>query len=203
MKDFNTEPLTESTVGPLILFLHQTGINNIFVRVQPHDISGTVRSIETLWKEIKSDAPFTYKFLDEEFNETFSSLETRETFLKYASVIAALIACLGLLGLASYAAEIRTKEIGIRKILGSTVPGLVYLLCRDYIKLAAAANIIVWPVVWYIMDRWLQSFPYRVDVGPAPFLLSGFAVFGIVLLAVSFQTIKAARANPVDSLRYE
>jgi putative ABC transport system permease protein len=119
------------------------------------------------------------------------------------SILAIFISCLGLFGLSMFVAERRTKEIGIRKVLGSSVPGIVVLLSRTFVKWVLVANIIAWPIAWFAMNKWLQSFAYRIDLTIWPFLLSGLAALTIALLTVCWQAIRAARANPVEALRYE
>jgi putative ABC transport system permease protein len=113
------------------------------------------------------------------------------------------VACLGLFGLASFTAEQRTKEIGIRKVLGASVSGLVLLLSKEFMALVALANLIAWPIAYYAMNRWLQGFAYRIELGPGVFILGGVLALVIALLTVSAQAIRAARANPVEALRYE
>ena len=119
------------------------------------------------------------------------------------ALLAILIACLGLFGLASFTAEQRTKEIGVRKVLGATVPGVVLLLSKEFIKWVLIANLTAWPIAYFLMKHWLQNFAYRMNLGMGIFVLSGLLAFGIALLTVSFQSIKAAIANPVNALKYE
>jgi putative ABC transport system permease protein len=125
------------------------------------------------------------------------------TLFNYFTFMAIFISCLGLFGLASYLTEQRTKEIGIRKVLGASVPKIVRMLSKEFLKWVLIANLIAWPVAYYFMDKWLQNFAYRTDLKIETFLLSGAVTFIIALLTVSYQTVKAANANPADSLRYE
>jgi putative ABC transport system permease protein len=129
--------------------------------------------------------------------------ERTQKILLFASVLAVLIACLGLFGLAAFMAEQRTKEIGIRKVLGASVSGLILLFSKEFIKWVLVANLIAWPVAYYATHRWLQSFAYKASIGIGTFIISGLLALAIALLTVSYQSIKAALANPVESLRYE
>ncbi len=202
MQDFHLEAVSNAVIGPLIVFLNP-GVNHIFVRILPENIPATLGFLETAWKEAAPNLPFAYNFLDEEFNSLYTDIENMGTGLRYFTLFAACIACLGLLGLTSFSTEKRTKEIGIRKILGSSVSGIVTLLCRDYVRVVLLANLCAWPISWWLMFRWLQNFPYRVSLSWTNFVLSGLLILLITLVTVSFQTIKAALADPADSLHYE
>jgi ABC-type antimicrobial peptide transport system permease subunit len=154
-------------------------------------------------KKHNSGYPFEYKFVDDQFNQLF----LRELMMsKLASVFATLaiiISCLGLFGLAAYTAERRTKEIGIRKVLGASAAGLARLLSKDFLQLAAISNLVAFPIAWFAMSHWLQSYSYRIDVSWWVFIAAGGLAIVIALATVSFQAIKAAIANPVKSLRRE
>ncbi len=202
MQDFHMESVSNAVIGPLIVFLNP-GVNHIFVRIHPENIPATLGFLETAWKKAAPNLPFAYNFLDEEFNSLYTDIENMGTGLRYFTLFAACIACLGLLGLTSFSTEKRTKEIGIRKILGSSVSGIVTLLCRDYVRVVLLANLCAWPISWWLMLRWLQNFPYRVSLSWTNFVLSSLLILLITLVTVSFQTIKASLADPVDSLRYE
>jgi ABC-type antimicrobial peptide transport system permease subunit len=203
MKDFHIESVVNAPIGPFVVFLHDTGINYVFVRVRPENISSTVAFIEKTWKEINPDTPLNYTFIDREFNRQFRSLDILNKILRYFTLIAVFIAGLGLFGLASFAAEKRAKEIGIRKVLGSSVAAVIYLLCKDFIKLVVLANLFAWPVSLLVMNNWLQNFPYHTGINWLIFILAGTAALVITLLTVSIRTVKAALINPVDSLRNE
>jgi len=159
--------------------------------------------LENAWEEAAPHLPFAYNFLDEEFSRLYIDLDNLGSGLRYFTLFAGCIAGLGLLGLTSFSTEKRSKEIGIRKILGSSVSGIVTLLCRDYVRVVLLANLCAWPVSGWLMSRWLQNFPYRVGLSWTSFILSGLLVLLLTLITVSFQTIKASLANPVDSLRSE
>ena len=150
-----------------------------------------------------SGIPFSYRFLDDSFNEMYRAEQRAGTIALIFSVLAIFIACLGLFGLATFIAEQRTKEIGIRKVLGASVQGIVSMLSKDFLKFVAIAFVIAVPVAWYSMDLWLHDFAFRINISWWIFIVAGGAAFLIALLTVSFQAIKAAIANPVESLRRE
>jgi putative ABC transport system permease protein len=202
MQDFHMESVSGRMIGPLILFLNP-GVNYIFARISPGDPAGALGSMEQAWKKAAPHLPFVYTFLDLEFDELFSEVENLGTGLQFMTLLAVFIACLGLFGLASFSTRKRTKEIGMRKVLGASMTDIVALLSRDFVKLVLTANLLTWPVAWWLMHSWLQSFPYRVSLNLWVFLLAGAAVLGATLLTVSYQTLKTALADPVDSLRYE
>ena len=147
--------------------------------------------------------PFNYQFFDDIFDRAYRAEQKIGTLFSVFAMLAILIACLGLFGLASFTAEQRTKEIGIRKILGASVSHIAFLLSREFTKWVVIANIVAWPIAYYVMTQWLQNFAYKVNLGLFTFLVAGASALFIALLTVSFQTIRAATANPVDSLRYE
>jgi putative ABC transport system permease protein len=159
--------------------------------------------IERTWKEQMRDVPFSYYFYDESLKAQYSAEQRMETIFKYFSFLAILIASLGLFGLASFSAEQRTKEIGIRKVLGATVSDITMILSREFVMLVVVSNVLAWPVSYYVMNKWLQSFAYRVDVSWWVFVVAGATALVVALLTVSWQAIRAALANPVESLRYE
>jgi putative ABC transport system permease protein len=162
-----------------------------------------ISSFEKIWHEQLADSPFNYYFYDDFLNKQYFSEIRMGTIFKYFSFISILIACLGLFGLVSISTEQRTKEIGIRKVLGASTSNVALILTKDFLILVVASNIIAWPVAYYFMNKWLQDFAYRVDIGWWIFALAGVIALVIALVTVSFQAIKAAMANPVKSLRYE
>ena len=155
------------------------------------------------WQEIDPNRPFDYAFLDQSFDTHYRAEETLNEIFSYFTVLAIFIACLGLFGMASYSAEQRTREIGIRKVLGATVPGIVYILSREMILLLVFANIIAWPLAYLGLQNWLQNFAYAIDIGFFPFILSAALVFAVGFLTIAYQSIKAALTNPIDAIRYE
>ena len=171
--------------------------------MEPDNVFKVLDIIEKEWKEMYPSMPFDYFFLDEHFNNIHRSERNLATTFTYFTVLAIVIACLGLFGLASYATERRIKEIGVRKVLGSSVGEIILLLSKDFSKLVLLANILAWPIAWYAMNKWLQNFAYKTEINIWVFILSGLLALIISLLTVSFQTIKAANANPVKALKYE
>jgi putative ABC transport system permease protein len=189
-------------VGPLVINMGDNR-GSLAVRLRGGNIFATQAQIESKWKAMANGVPFTYTFMDDDFNRLYQSeKQTGQLFISFA-VFAILIACLGLLGLVTYAAEQRTKEIGIRKVLGASVGGIVGLLSKDFTLLIGIAAIIAFPVAWWAMYKWLQTFAYRTGISWWIFLVAGVAALAIALLTVSIQTIRAAVANPVKSLRSE
>jgi putative ABC transport system permease protein len=201
VKDFNFSSM-HAKVGPMILqFADNRG--KMAIHIKSKDVFSTVNQIEAGWKKLAPGVPFSYTFLDADFNKLYhTEQQTGQLFITFA-VFAILIACLGLFGLVTYAAEQRMKEIGIRKVLGAHVGGLVSLLSKDFFRLVVISALIAFPVAWWAMTQWLQSFAYRTAISWWIFVAAGGAAILIALLTVSFQTIRAALANPVRSLRSE
>lgn len=175
----------------------------VLIRIAGKDIPEMISSIEEIWNRVNPNAPFEYNFLDETYNNLYLTEMRVGTILKYFTILAIFISCLGMFGLASFAAERRTKEIGVRKVLGASVSGIVALLSKDFIKWVLIANFISWLIAYIFMNKWLQNFAYRISIGILTFLFAGMIALIIALLTVSYQSIKAAVANPVESLRYE
>lgn len=196
------ESASNAYIGPLIMFLNP-GINYIFARIRPDGIASTLERMEQAWLKVAPHLPFTYNFLDEEFDQLYSDVENLGTILKYFTVIAGFIAVLGLFALSSFAAGKRTKEIGIRKVLGSSLGDILFLLNKDFLRLILMANLLAWPISWILMNNWLKNFPYHVDLSWSTFVFSGLLTILVTLITVSSQTLKASLANPSDSLRYE
>ena len=199
VQDFHYQPLYVP-IKPLVVLL---GGNVLSVKVRSTDLQQTVSSIQSEWgKQFEAD-PFRYSFMDENFNQLYSKEDKFGRTIQYFSVIAVFIACLGLLGLSSYATESRKKEIGVRKVNGATTLALVVLLIKDFSSLVLIAFIISIPVAYYFGSQWLDNFAYRTDIGILIFVVSGVVALLLAIITVSYHTIKAARANPVQSLRYE
>ncbi|MEP6949772.1 MAG: ABC transporter permease [Ginsengibacter sp.] len=201
VKDFNFSSMHQ-TVGPLII---QLGDNrgSIALRVNSGNIPSIINSAESKWKNMAPGQPFNYSFMDADFNNIYiAEQQTGKLFITFA-VFAIFIGCLGLFGLVTYAAEQRTKEIGVRKVLGASVSGIVAMLSKDFAKLVLVASLIAFPVAWWAMNEWLKSFAYRIHISWWVFLIAGVTAIMIALITVSFQAIKAAVANPVKSLRTE
>jgi putative ABC transport system permease protein len=201
VKNFNFESLKQS-ISPLAFFLGKsTGLASF--KVKTDNMPALIKGVEKQWKTLATGLPFSYRFLDESFNEMYRSEQRAGKIALTFSVLAILIACLGLFGLAAYIAEQRTKEIGIRKVLGASVGGLVGLLSKDFVKLVGIAFIIAAPVAWYFMHGWLQDFEYRIAISWTVFLTAGVIALLIAVVTISLQAIKAALANPVKNLRTE
>jgi putative ABC transport system permease protein len=189
---------------PLILFSQPSSTNFMFVRIkQGVSLPAALAQIESVVKSQNPGYPFEYRFMDEEFHKQFQSEMLVEKLSRIFAGLAIFISCLGLFGLAAYTAERRTKEIGIRKVLGASVAGIAGLLSLDFLKLVFLSFLIAFPLAWYFMDQWLQDFAYRVSISWTIFLFAGVAALAVALLTISFQAVKAALANPVRNLRTE
>jgi len=202
VKDFHFASLHED-IKPLIL-MHRPGwFTCMVVKIRPDDVSGTLAFLEKTWAKFTPGYPFQYSFLDEDVNRLYEAEKQTSIIIRVFSIIAIIIACLGLFGLVAFTVVKRTKEIGIRKVLGASIPSIIGLLSRGFIKLVLLANVFALPIAYFAMNKWLQNFAYRTSIGIEIFILSGLMAFVIALITVSYQSIKAAVANPVDSLRYE
>jgi putative ABC transport system permease protein len=190
-------------IEPQIIRISNDYINDLLVRIKPGDIHQTTDYIESAWNRINPGKPFEYTFVDDYLNKIYKSdLNTQKLFETFA-FIAIFIACLGLFGLASFTAEQKTKEIGVRKVLGSTVSGIVLLLSREFIKWVLFACVIAFPVSYILMKDWLTKFAYRTEISAFVFVIAALLTILIALFTVCYQSVKAALANPVKSLRYE
>lgn len=202
VKDFHLMSLHQK-IQPLIIYYSRGQTAYLPIRISSNDIPASVSLVKNAWKKFVPNKPFEYFFLDEDLNRLYQSEIKTGQILTSFSVLAIFIACLGLFGLASFTAERRTKEIGIRKALGASIPGVIYLLSKEFTKWVLIANVIAWPIAYYFMNDWLKDFAYRINIPLWAFILSGVLAFVIALITVSTNAIKAAKANPVDSLRYE
>ena len=202
VKDFHTGSLHKK-IRPTVIILTPEGENTLMVKINPKDIHNTLTYLEKVWHRFYPSLPFEYSFLDEEFNNMYvAEKRLAETFSVF-SFISIFIACLGLLGLAMFITEQRTKEIGIRKVIGASVWNIVNMLTKTFAQWVLVANILAWPIAWYAMHKWLQNFAYRIDMRWWMFVLAGGIALVIALLTVIWQAVRAATANPVESLRYE
>lgn len=200
IKNFNFESFKEQ-VRPLSILLTQNA-NSLLVRYEG-DPAVMIQNVEKLWKQHAASEPFEYSFLDESFDRLFRAEQRMGKLFSVFSSLAIFIACLGLFALAAFTTEQRTKEIGVRKSMGASVFSLSILLSKEFTKLVVIAFVPAAILAWYISDTWLNSFAYRIDINPLVFVLSGVAAILIAWLTVSYQSIKAATSNPVNSLRYE
>jgi putative ABC transport system permease protein len=201
VKDFHFRSLHER-IAPLLMMLGENG-GAIIVKTKTRDFKGLLASMKKKWSIFTAEEPFEYAFLDERFEATYRSEQKVGQILAMFAGLTIFVACLGLFGLATFTAEQRRKEIGIRKVVGASVTDIVALLSRDFLKLVLVANVLAWPLVYFVMSRWLEDFAYRIELGPWLFILAGAAALLIALVTVSFQSIRAALANPVKSLRTE
>ena len=203
VKDFNFHSLHRE-IESLTLYLEPRERHyNLSVKIRGGHIPETIETLKNTMNRFSTKYPFEYRFFDDIFNEAYrSELRLEQIFIVFA-FIAIFIACLGLLGLAAFAANQRTKEIGVRKVVGASVSSIVFLLSKEFVKWVVIANVVGWPVAWFAMKIWLQDFAYRTHLGPDLFFFSTLMVVIIALCTVSYQAIKAARTNPVESLRYE
>lgn len=202
MKDFHFRSLQE-VIKPLTMRIEMRNLDLITVKVSPKNLSSTLAQIESKWKELIPNRPYNYYFLDEFFDRQYRSEQRFGKLFFNFAVLAIFISCLGLLGLASYSTLQRTREIGIRKVLGASVSGIVNLLSFDFLKLVIASFFIAMPLAWYFMHKWLQDFAYRIDISWWIFVLAGILAIMVAIATISFQAIKAAMSNPVKSLRSE
>jgi len=202
-KDFHFQSL-HLPIKPLLLTCRPV-FNRTYValRLQSQNLSATMSGIETAWKKLAPEWPLELSFLDETAAAQYRREQRVRRVVGHAAFLAVFIACLGLFGLAAFAAEQRTKEIGIRKVLGASITGIVGLLSKEFVKLVFVANLFAWPIAYYAMNQWLQGFAYRINLGWWVFALAGGLALFIALLTVSSQAIKAALTNPVEALRYE
>ena len=206
VKNYHYESLHHE-IRPMGLFLsggyYEWPARVIAVRLGTQDLFQTIKSIEKKWKAFALSHPFNYSFLDEDFDNLYINEKQTQKIFTVFSFLAIFIACLGLFGLASFIVDQKTREIGIRKVLGASVPGLVANLNKKFMKWVLIANFLAWPAAWYFMRGWLQNFAYRIDLSLWIFIISAMGTLLIALITVSFQTVKAASKNPADSLRFE
>lgn len=202
VKDFNFSSL-QNKIKPLTMRIEPRRFSKISVKLSPDGLPQTLASIENLWKTIIPERPFSYFFLDEFFNRQYRSEERFGKLFMNFAILAIMISCLGLLGLASYSTLQRTREIGIRKVVGASVFNIINLLSKDFIKLVLISIFIAAPIAWFGMNQWLKDFEYRTEIGWTVFVISGALSLFIAIFTVSFQAIMAAVANPVKSLRSE
>ncbi len=203
VKDFHYRSLHHE-IEPLVIMMGDWGWKDFLsIRIRPDDVAGTLDFLKTRWRDVVPRTPFEYSFLDRSFDRLFRAEARLGLLFGGFSILAIVVAGLGLFGLASISVQQRTKEIGIRKAVGASVTNVVLLLSREYVVLVGIANLVAWPIAYFVMNRWLENFAYRVDPAISTFVLGGLLSLSIALITVSYETGKAARANPVDALRYE
>jgi putative ABC transport system permease protein len=202
LKDLHFEPLHRQ-IAPMMLMINTNNAQNILVKMNPDNVTATMNYLRQKWEEIVPEREFMYTFLDDDFNLMYQSEDKLSSVLRNFTLLVIFIACLGLFGLASFMAEQRTKEIGIRKVLGASIGNIVWNLSKEFSLLVILANLFAWPAAYYFADNWLQGFYYRVGINPVNFILSGVIALLIALVTVSYQAVKAALMNPVETLKYE
>ena len=176
---------------------------DLVVRLKPGNPMTTLKEVKEMWKAKVPWVPFEYSFLNEDYNKLFEKESTMGTIFIIFAGLSIFIACLGLFGLAAYTSQQRTKEIGIRKVMGATSIDMVSMLTRDFTKLVVLSFVLAIPGAWYFLTGWLKTFAFKTSIGIWPFAVAGIIALGIAWLTVSYQSIHAARTNPVDSLRNE
>jgi putative ABC transport system permease protein len=202
VKDFHFRPLHQK-IEPAALYIYPKLFQYISVKISSYDVSRAIDFLKAKWQALVPGQTFQYSFLDEDFDNLYKAEMRLGKIFTVVTLMAIFIACLGLFGLAAFEALQRTKEMGIRKVLGASAAGIVLLLSKEFTKWVLLANIIAWPVAYYAMNRWLQNFAYRINIGPWMLILSAAVAFIVALLTVSYQAVKVSLANPVDTLRYE
>jgi ABC-type antimicrobial peptide transport system permease subunit len=188
------------------MYVYDTDNNSSFytLRLNPdRSVSDALATVESIFKESFPNVPYSYEFVDENYARKFSDQEQFASIAKVFTILAIIISCLGLFGLASFVAEQRTKEIGIRKVLGASVANLWLLLSKDFLLLVGISILIATPIAYYFMSDWIERFSYRANIGATVFILAGIGAIVLTIITVSFQAIKAAVANPVNSLKTE
>jgi len=202
VEDFNFSSLHDE-VSPIILRMNQWRPSNMAIRLKAGQTQEQLASIQTAWKDLAPNVPFEFNFMDEQIQKMYVNEQRMSSIFSVFSALAIFIACIGLLGLSAFMIAQRTKEIGIRKVLGASVGSIVHLLSRDFLQLVILSLGIAIPLAWYFMNNWLEGFAYRVSIHWSVFALSAVVAIGIAVLTVSFQSIKAALANPVEAMRRE
>ncbi|MEO7524652.1 MAG: FtsX-like permease family protein, partial [Ferruginibacter sp.] len=204
IKDFNFNSLHEEVKPFMLQYDTRRGdLSNVIVNADSKNYKSLLGKIEKVWQKDLPGVPFEYAFLDDEVQKQYESENTLARIINSFTLMAILISCLGLFGLAAFSAEQRNKEIGIRKVLGASVTGIVQLLSKDFLQLVLVSIVIAVPIAWWAMDKWLQNFAYKITISWWMFALAGLLALGIAIFTVSFQAIKAAVSNPVKSLRAE
>lgn len=201
-QDFNFRSLREH-IKPMIMFIAPEKYNYFYLRLQAGDISETLNNLKTTWATLSPNFPFAFTFLDARLNQLYNNERKLGETVGYFTILALLVACIGLLGLAAFTVAQRRKEIGVRKVLGASVLDITKMLSLEFAWLVVLANLIAVPIAWIVLNLWLENFAYRIDIGGWIFLLSGGFALLIALAIVSAQAIRAALANPVDALKYE
>jgi hypothetical protein len=209
MKDFHYQSL-RAPIQPLAVAMSgrnpddtNRAISYAVIRLKAGDVRSSIAAVEGVWRTINAEYPFVYRFFDEDFDRMYRADEQEGKILKIFACLAIVIACLGLFGLASFTAEQKTREIGVRKVLGASTPGIVALLSKEFVKLVLIANALAWPAAYFIMRNWLQQFAYKTNIAWWLFAAAGAGALLVAMLTVSFQALRAAQTDPVKALKYE
>jgi putative ABC transport system permease protein len=210
IRDFNFNSLRENVTPTLFMMLNGwstkeegDGADNLSIKIKPEKITSVLARVESFWKSSGVKRPFEYSFMDADFNELYKGEQQMVKIFMSFTTLSIIIACLGLFGLAAYAADQRNKEISIRKVLGASIWNVVALLSQNFLKLVAIAILIAIPVSWLIMEKWLEGFAFRISIPVSAFVIAGFSSIVVAYLTISSQSIKAAIRNPIDGLRSE
>jgi putative ABC transport system permease protein len=202
VKDFHFRSLHQR-IGPMAIVWFDGWTHSAAIKISGTNIAGAIAHIRKVWEEINPQAPFSYTFMDETIGRLYTAETRLGRILKIFVGLAVFLSCLGLFGMSAYVAAQKTKEIGIRKVLGAKPSEIVFLLSKDFSKWVLLANVIAWPAAFYVSEKWLQGFAYRAGLGIGPFLLATVSALAVALLTVSVQSVKAATANPADAIRHE
>lgn len=202
LKDFHFAPL-KLKIEPLAFRLTNEGGDWISIKIRPENIKSSISFLEKKWQTYSPGYPFSFSFLDDGFDRMYKKEKKLNDSFGYFAIIAIFIAYLGLFGLVSFSAERKTKEVGIRKVVGASVFGIMVLHSKEFMKWVILANVIAWPAAYFVMNKWLQTFAYRINIGVGTFILSGAVAFVFAVATISFQLFRAATANPVKSLKFE
>jgi putative ABC transport system permease protein len=202
VKDFNFSSLHEP-IGPLVMFLGRDFSRTFMLRINGNEMQSTLGRLEMVWKQRIPDRPFNYHFLDEDYNKLYKAEQRTSGLFSVAAGLAIVLACLGLFGLAAFSTVQRTKEIGIRRVLGANVSNITLLIARNFLSLISIAILAAIPLAWWAGDKWLQDFAFRIPINVSVFIVTAFATMLIALVTVGFHTVRAALLNPVKSLRTE
>ena len=204
VKDFNSESL-RNPVNPYVFILKPDNFPGEYlsVKLSEKDISGTISEIENKWKEFTANDPLQYYFVDEDFEQMYKQEKQNAQLAVIFSILAIFIASLGLFGLTSFTVEQRTKEIGVRKAMGSSITGIYVVISKEVIILVSISALLAWPVIYYIAGKWLENFYYKINQGAYSFIAGLTIALGIALLTISYRILRAARVNPAQSLKYE
>jgi putative ABC transport system permease protein len=202
LEDWNTNSI-HSRIYPTVLFHSDETAGELIIRLPSGRNQEVISKIREVVSELFPEQIFDYVYVDDLQNRAYDKERRLSSLLISFCQLTVFVACLGIFGLAAYSTEQRTKEIGIRRVLGSSVSGIVAMFSSKYIRWVIVANIFAWPAAYYVVNRWLQAFAFRTSIGLGPFLIAGLMTVAVALFSVIFQTLKAALANPADSLRYE